>query len=76
MENSKWKTVQEANDDNENPTMWSKEINHPKYGKFVWIVLDCNKCFNVEVDCDNEFRILVQCKSLASAKRWVSMHLT
>lgn len=33
----KWEVIHESDDENGNPTQWCKEINHPKYGKYVWI---------------------------------------
>lgn len=64
----------ECEDDDENPSQWAAEINHPKYGKYCWIN-DMGDYFNVEVDYSGNFRELAQCKSLASAKRWVTMNL-
>lgn len=37
MKNNKWDIIHECDDDNGQPTCWSKEINHPKHGKYVWI---------------------------------------
>ena len=69
----KWNVIHECDDEAGNPTQWCVEINHPKYGKYCWIN-DIGSGFNVEVDYDG-FIELVQCKSLVSAKRWVSMNL-
>ena len=75
-----WSVVPEANTDNDTPTMWAAEINHEKHGKFVWItatvddndkILSCD----VEVNHGGEIITLVTCKTLTSAKRWVSTHL-
>lgn len=73
MTKKQWKIVHECDDDNGNPTQWSLEINHSKYGKYCWIT-DMEDYFSVEVD-HGEFIELKQCKSLISAKRWVSMNL-
>lgn len=70
---SKWEVVHECDDENGNPTQWASEINHPRYGKYCWIS-DTGECFIVEV-YDGEFEELARCKSLASAKRWVSTQL-
>ena len=68
----KWKVIDCATD-GKTPTCWAKQINHPVYGKYVWInAIDSE--FSVEVD-DNGFDELIRCKSLVSAKRWVSMNL-
>lgn len=68
----KWKPIYECDDDDGNPTVWATEVNHHKYGKFIWIT---------KVD-DNEFEITTSnydepikvCKTLTSAKRWVAMN--
>lgn len=76
--NNRWKIIHECDTEEGKPTQWATEINHPKYGKYCWIN-DVGsglteKGFNVEVDYGG-FVELVQCKSLASAKRWVTMNL-
>ena len=35
----KWEPIWECDDDDENHTAWSAEINHTTYGKYVWITL-------------------------------------
>lgn len=72
-----WHPVLECDDDEGNPYVWASEINSEKYGKYVWIS-------NMG---DNEYEITTSrysspngdaikvCKSLASAKRWVSMNI-
>ena len=70
----KWEPIWECDDDDENHTAWSAEINHTTYGKYVWITLAENG-YAVEVLTENDYIALVTCKSLASAKRWVSMNL-
>ena len=72
MEKLKWKIVHECDDEDGNPTQWSTEINHHKYGKYCWIN-DMGDYFNIEVDY-NGFTELKTCKSLLSAKRWVAMN--
>lgn len=68
-----WEIVHDCDDENENPTCWAKEINHKKYGKFVWITKGLDG-FDVEVN-RSEFETLVRCKSLSSAKIWVTINL-
>ena len=68
-----WNVVHECDGEDGNPTQWSTEINHPKYGRFCWIN-DIGNGFNVEVDYGGIIE-LAKCKSLASAKRWVAMNL-
>lgn len=70
---SKWEVVHDCDDENGNPTQWASEINHPRYGKYCWIS-NTGEYFSVEVDY-GEFKELAKCKSLASAKRWVSTQL-
>ncbi len=73
-----WNPVLECDDDEENPTVWAAKVDSKKYGKFVWI----------SQVSDDEFEIttsnygsslgsdpLKVCKSLVSAKRWVSMNI-
>lgn len=73
MGNCEWKIVHDMDNDDGTPTCWVKEINHEKYGKHVWISEDGG--FNVEIEKDDEFETLVTCKTLTSAKRWVSTNL-
>ena len=49
-------------------------MNHEKYGKYCWITFDGKK-YLVEVSTSGYFVVLTKCKSLRSAKRWVSMNL-
>lgn len=71
----KWEIILEMLDEETGePTGWSKEVNHPKYGRYVWITKKAESIFDVEVDSGSDFRILKSCKSLASAKRWVSIN--
>lgn len=44
---------------------------HPKYGRYVWIELTYNNTYDVVANDT----VLKNCKSLASAKRWVSTNL-
>lgn len=71
----KWEPLWECDDDEGNHTSWSAEINHPTYGKYVWISIAENG-YAVEVFTENDYIALVTCKSLTSAKRWVSANLT
>ena len=69
-----WKVVEECNDDNNNPTVWANTINNERYGKYRWITFD-GKNYLIEVSSSGEFITLAKCKSLRSAKRWVTMNL-
>lgn len=33
----KWQIVHDCDGENGEPTCWVKEINHPDYGRFIWI---------------------------------------
>lgn len=37
---NKWNVVPEGDTDNGNHTCWALEINHSKYGKYVWITIN------------------------------------
>lgn len=69
-----WTVVEECNDDNNNPTCWACEINSKRYGKYVWIS-DKGGGYDVEVCTNNNFYTLKTCKTLSSAKRWVTMNV-
>lgn len=71
----KWQIIHDCDDDNGEPTCWAREVNHPKYGRFVWIHEDGGHSYTVEVIPDRDARILATCRSLASAKRWVTVNI-
>lgn len=76
-----WKIIHEGDTDSGKPTSWALEINHENYGRHVWItgLLDYDEetiiQYNVEVMPYSDTILLCECKSLASAKRWVTMNL-
>lgn len=73
---TKWNVIHEMDEEETgNPTCWAAEINSPKYGKFIWITLDYLDKYNVEISTDGAFKTLISCKSLASAKRWVTRYI-
>ncbi len=70
-----WKIIHECDDeDTGEPTCWSAVIDNPMYGKYVWITNESNT-YNVEVLDNGEFKVLKECKSFTSAKRWVNINL-
>lgn len=74
----KWDPILECDDDEGNPTVWTSEVNSKKYGKYVWISQEdddefCITTSNYGSDLGSE--PLMICKSLSSAKRWVSMNI-
>lgn len=70
----KWNVIHDCDGENGEPTVWSLEIIHPVHGKYCWIS-NMGDYFAVEVDDCGEITELAKCKSLTSAKRWVSMRL-
>lgn len=71
----KWDIIHECDEEDGTPTQWAAKIDHTKYGKYCWIS-DMGAYYSVEVFVNECFKELVRCKSLFSAKRWVSGHLT
>lgn len=72
----KWNIIHEMDDEETgNPTCWAAEIDSLEYGKFIWITLDDLDRYNVEISKDEELKTLVSCKSLSSAKRWVTRYI-
>lgn len=67
-----WEIVHECDDEETGKsTLWASEINSQEYGKYVWISLDCNNKYNVEVKPEDEdYRILKTTRSLKSSKQW------
>ena len=78
---NEWEIIHDMDDEETGePTGWALEINHEKHGRYVWITLNHNGKYNVEVNWYydtmlDDFKVLAECKSLASAKRWVTMNL-
>lgn len=83
---NKWEVIHVSDTESGKPTCWAMEINHEKYGKYVWItgyLANDEKTierYAVEVaelygESLCEMITLVNCKSLASAKRWVARYL-
>lgn len=73
MAKLQWSIVHECDEENGNPTQWAAEINHEQYGKYCWIN-DMGDYFGIEVNYGG-FMELMQCKTLVSAKRWVTTQL-
>lgn len=73
----KWEVVHDCDDENGNPLCWVSEINHILYGKYIWISAN-DYGFQIEVMDENTeigISVLKNCKSLTSAKRWVSTYI-
>ncbi len=71
---NKWTIVHDCDDDNGNPTCWSLEINHPQYGRYVWIA-ETETGYDVQIE-RSSIETIANCKTLSSAKRWVTSNLT
>jgi len=71
---NQWNIVHDSDDDEGKPTCWCKEINNPKYGRFVWIS-KTETGYDVEISQRNFVVLKKDCKSLASAKRWVAINV-
>lgn len=69
-----WNIVHECDDDSGKPTEWVTQIDHSRYGKYCWID-DMITYFTVVVYDESQAKELVKCKSLTSAKKWVTMNL-
>lgn len=78
---NEWAVVPEGDTDSGKHTCWALEINHERYGKYVWItgVLDHDEetiiRYDVEVIPYSDVKTLAECKTLTSAKRWVTQFL-
>lgn len=67
--------VTEADDEETGKhTCWATIVRDPYYS-FVWIT-KTDDGYAVDIDRDSSFIIIARCKSLISAKRWVTMNLT
>lgn len=74
MENT-WNVVHDCDSEDGSPTCWTKRIDHPTYGKFVWISQYSDEEYAIEVIPVNNIKVLTVCKSLSSAKRWVTKNI-
>ena len=69
-----WEVVHDADLDDGTPTMWSIKVKTEERKEiYYWICLVHDGTYNVELN-DGE-TVLKNCKSLTSAKRWVTMNL-
>ena len=72
---NKWEVINECDDEEGNHTCWSMKIDHEKYGRFVWCTLNSTGKYNIEANSDGFYKTLCQCKTLTSAKRWVTSNI-
>lgn len=72
----KWNILHDMDDEETGkPTCWSLEINSEKYGKYVWITLNRQGNYDVEVDRFGDIESIKTCKTLKSAKSWVTSNI-
>ena len=72
-----WHPVLEC-DDEDNPYVWAAEINSKKFWKYVWINNTDDDVYEITTSrygANLDSEPLKICKSLASAKRWVSINI-
>lgn len=70
-----WEVVHEMDGENGEATCWCREIEHDKYGKYVWITENWDGTYEVEARPDGYMITLKVCKTLTSAKKWVTTYL-
>ncbi len=73
-----WKPIYECDDEDGNHTVWASEINSSKYGKYAWISQEDDNEFSITTSnygSNLRSEPLMVCKSLKSAKRWVSINV-
>lgn len=75
--NNNWNVVLECADEEDDLSTWAKEINHPVYGRYVWVSSICEGLVVVEVQAPETHEIieLKSCKTVQAAKRWTTMNL-
>ena len=66
-----WNVVHDCDLEDGTPTEWSLKVAD---GKFYWICEVSDGTFDV-IDYDAHTVIMEGCKTLANAKRWVTMNL-
>lgn len=67
---NKWEILHDCDDDNGNPSVYTCKAGENKY---YWLGLQYDGMVNV-IDYDGH-TVLKTCKTLASAKRWVTINL-
>lgn len=75
--NNKWNVVLECADEEGDLSTWAKEINHPVYGRYVWVTSISKDVVVVEVESPETHAVieLKSCKTVQAAKRWATMNL-
>lgn len=67
---NKWEVLHDCDDENGNPTVYFLKVGENKY---YWLDLYDYGMVDV-IDCDC-CTVLITCKNLVSAKRWVTINL-
>ena len=75
MMNSIWHVVHECDTEDGSPSCWTKRINHPVYGMFIWISQQSDGQYAIEVIPVADIKVLATCESLSGAKRWVKINI-
>lgn len=70
-----WNVVHDCDTEEGTPTCWAKKIDHPRYGPFIWISQYSDDKYVVEAIPVSDVKMLATCKSLSSAKRWVTTNI-
>lgn len=73
---STWNVVHDCDMEDGTPTCWAKRIDHPVYGQFIWISQHSDDKYAVEAIPASDVKVLAICKSLPSAKRWVTANMS
>ena len=75
MKALKWNIVHEMDNPDGSPTCWATEVNHPSYGKYIWVT-ESENGYDVEFDAGEAgFRTLKPFKTVIGAKRWVTKNV-
>lgn len=70
-----WNIVHDCDADDGAPTCWATKL---ETGDFAWISQMADDSFDIEMACElrpGTFTTVMTCRSLASAKSWVSRNL-
>lgn len=68
-----WKIIHECDDEETGKhSLWAMEIDDSELGKYIWISLQSDKKYHVEIFRNNEFETLQKFRSLKSAKNYAN----
>ena len=72
MKDYKWETIRDGLNNEDPDCMWATRADSEKYGRYIWIS-DIGDGF--EITSSTYTNHIITCKSLKSAKRWVTMNV-